>query len=105
MILETTSAPDHFSVRPAGFLGISAIPNLLDELLQALDSSPRLELDLSDVSGIDTAGIQLLMLLRKEASHLGKDVAYVHPSIEVREVFESVGRLDFLDDAVLVAGR
>ena len=41
-------------------------------LLAALDGADELELDLAQVSEIDTAGLQLLILLKKEAQRAGK---------------------------------
>ncbi|MBV5333664.1 STAS domain-containing protein, partial [bacterium] len=46
-------------------------------LLDALASTSELELDLLQVSDIDTAGLQLLILLKKEAQRAGKRVAIV----------------------------
>jgi len=43
-------------------------------LLAALAASERLELDLSAVAEIDTAGLQLLILVKREAAAAGKSV-------------------------------
>ena len=48
-----------------------------NQLLDALSASETLELDLLQVSDIDTAGLQLLILLKKEALRTGKRVAIV----------------------------
>ena len=56
------------------------IYNALDqkhELLDALIGSDDIELDLSQVGKIDTAGLQLLILLKKEALRAGKRVIIV----------------------------
>ncbi|NTV09266.1 MAG: STAS domain-containing protein [Zoogloea sp.] len=55
-------------------------------LLQALEERPALTLDLSNVSEIDTAGIQLLVMARREAERLKKPMAVVAASQAVREV-------------------
>ena len=47
------------------------------KLLDALGSADELELDLMQVGEIDTAGLQLLILLKKEAHKAGKQVTIV----------------------------
>lgn len=48
-------------------------------------------IDLSDVSEIDTAGLQVLLLLRRLARASGRRFALVDPSIPVTEVLELCG--------------
>lgn len=100
-----TSSADPVSIRLETSLGLSQIPSLLDHLLRALDTSEGLEFDLSAVSDIDIAGVQMLLILDKEASALGKEIAFVKPSRAVRELFACLGRMDFFDDRVLVEAR
>ncbi len=57
-----------------GELTIHSAGDRKTELLQALERADRLALDLSAVGEMDTAGLQLLLLLRREAAHLGKAV-------------------------------
>jgi anti-sigma B factor antagonist len=52
--------------------------------IEAACSHEGLCLDLSTVSHIDTAGIQLLLVLRREASQARKDLTFEHPSHAVR---------------------
>ena len=58
------------------------------ELLDALNSADDLELDLSQVGEIDTAGLQLLILLKKEAQRAGKSVRIVGHSQAVSSVID-----------------
>lgn len=58
------------------------------ELLEALAEGRALELDLSQVSEIDTAGLQLLLLVKREASRAGKEVRLTGHSPAVRELIE-----------------
>lgn len=55
-------------------------------LLDALAASDELELDLAQVEEIDSAGLQLLILLKKEAQRAGKRLAIVTPSQPVSEL-------------------
>jgi anti-sigma B factor antagonist len=55
-------------------------------VLAALDAGDVIELDLSGVSELDTAGLQLLLLLKREAEHLGKSLRLSASSEAVLEV-------------------
>jgi len=57
-------------------------------LLEALGRGNRLELDLSAVGDIDTAGLQLLILLKREAREQGKQVVITGHSTPVRQVID-----------------
>ena len=57
-------------------------------LLDALATNSELELNLSQVSEMDTAGLQLLVLLKKEAQRAGKQVRIVAHSQAVSSVID-----------------
>lgn len=57
-------------------------------LLTALAAHPALELDLSGVAEIDTAGFQLLLLVKREAARQGKSAAIVAHSPAVRDTID-----------------
>lgn len=57
-------------------------------LLDALAGTRELELNLSRVDAMDTAGLQLLILLKKEAQLAGKQVRIVAHSQAVSSVIE-----------------
>jgi anti-sigma B factor antagonist len=61
---------------------------LLLEALAAIEAGDELELDLVNVGDIDTAGLQLLLLLKKEAQRAGKRVAIVAHSQAVRALID-----------------
>ena len=57
-------------------------------LLDALATTNELELNLAQVSEMDTAGLQLLILLKKEAQRAGKCVRIVAHSQAVSSVID-----------------
>lgn len=57
-------------------------------LLDALAATNELELNLAQVSEMDTAGLQLLILLKKEAQSAGKCVRIVAHSQAVSSVID-----------------
>lgn len=60
-------------------------------LLAALAAASALELDLGEVDEADTAGLQLLLLLRREGARAGKPVRVLRLSPAVTEVLERYG--------------
>jgi len=71
-------------------------------LLDALSSADELELDLLKVSEIDTAGLQLLILLKKEALRTGKRVGIVAHSQAVRAVIDFCNLAAELGDPLVI---
>ena len=71
-------------------------------LLDALATSDELELDLLQVGEIDTAGLQLLLLLKKEAQKAGKRVAIVAHSRAVRAVIDFCNLATELGDPLVI---
>ena len=81
------------------------IYNALDqkhELLDALIGSDDIELDLSQVGKIDTAGLQLLILLKKEALRAGKRVIIVAHSQPVRSLIDFCNLAAELGDPLVI---
>lgn len=71
-------------------------------LLDALSASDELELDLLSVSEMDTAGLQLLLLLKKEAQRSGKRVSIVAHSQAVRAVIDFCNLATELGDPLVI---
>ena len=57
-------------------------------LLEALSTTDELLLDLSQVGEIDSAGLQLLILLKREAQRAGKSVRVIAHSPAVGSAIE-----------------
>ena len=72
-------------------------------LLDALAASDALELDLMHIGEIDTAGLQLLILLKKEAQKAGKRVSIVAHSQAVRAVIDFCNLAAELGDPLIIA--
>lgn len=73
------------------------------QLMEALNAHPALELDLWGVSEIDTAGFQLLVLLKREAQRLGKSACIVAHSEAVQEVVDFFNMAAAFGDPMLMA--
>jgi len=72
-----------------GELNIYRAAELRLVLLAAISDSPAgLDIDLSGVSEIDSAGVQLLLAARRDLKARGVPLRLVAPSAEVRQLFD-----------------
>jgi anti-anti-sigma factor len=85
-----------------GELSIYRAAELKETLLQALDGAASLEIDLHDISEIDSAGIQLLMLTKSTGQAKSCEVRLVNHSPAVLEVFELLDLAAHFGDPLLV---
>ena len=79
-----------------GELTVATASKLHAALAATLDRHPTLELDLLNVTKLDTAGLQLLLLAGREASARGKSLRWLGFSLVVQEVFELLDLTDLL---------
>lgn len=86
----------------SGELNIYSAATVLQELLQALEIRPQLEISLSEVEEIDTAGIQLLLVLKREAARLGKTLTFVQHSAPVLEVLDLLNLVAELGEPLVI---
>lgn len=75
------------------------------QLLDALNAASGLELDLSQVAEIDTAGLQLLILVKREAARLQKNLSIVAHSPAVRQTLDFCNLTAFFGDPVIITAR
>ena len=88
MTAGETVAPETTALALAGEVTIYRVSALRQTLLEALERASVVEVDLSQVSELDTAGVQLLLFGRRAAEAQGKEVRLRAPSPAVLEVFE-----------------
>jgi anti-sigma B factor antagonist len=69
-----------------GDLTIYDAARLKDELLARLHANSGLTVDLSGITELDTSGVQLLLLLQREASDAHKPLKWAGHSTAVSEV-------------------
>ena len=89
---------------PAAELGaeltIYRADEIKQQLLALLQGSAALEIDLSQVAEIDTAGLQLLMLARREALARGRALRFVRPSAAVDEALALLALAPFFGESI-----
>lgn len=74
-----------------GEMTIYNVRDIKNSLIESLESGSELSLDLSKVNNIDTAGFQMIVAARNEASESGKKVSLLNPAGEVKKIFELYG--------------
>ncbi|MDO6385828.1 STAS domain-containing protein [Uliginosibacterium sp. 31-12] len=87
---------------PVGGITIYNAGELKAQLLQRLEETELLELDLSRVDELDSAGLQVLVLAKREAQRCQRHLAIVAHSAEVQEVFDLLGLARWFGDPMLM---
>lgn len=87
---------------PQGELGIYTAMEQKEALLQVLEQADTAELDLSRLTLLDTSGLQLLLLAKKEAARLGKPFGIVGSCAAVQEVLELCNLTGHFGDQVFI---
>jgi anti-sigma B factor antagonist len=72
------------------------------QLMGGLKAASILELDLSHVSEMDTAGFQLLVMAKRESQRLGHTLRLMAHSPAVREVIDFYNMDAFFGDPMLI---
>lgn len=85
-----------------GELDIYQAAEIKQRLIEELRAHPVLELDLSHVGQMDTAGFQLLALVKQESQRLGSVLRIVGHSAVVREVIEFFNMVAFFGDPLVI---
>ncbi|HTZ00678.1 MAG TPA: STAS domain-containing protein [Rhodocyclaceae bacterium] len=83
-------------------LTIYNVVELKRRLLDAVRAAGGVELDLSQVAEMDTAGFQLLVLAKRESQRLGHTLRIVAHSPAVREVIEFFNMVAYFGDPVVI---
>lgn len=87
------------ALRLDGELTIYGAADLKPQLLTAIVAGAATAVDLSEVTEIDTAGVQLLLLARREAASLGGELRLIAPSPAVCEAFSLLALTAHFDSA------
>ncbi len=80
----------------AGELDIASAPTFEQAVaeLEPVEDSPRLVLDLSELTFMDSTGLRALLVARQEAGESGRELVLRPGPRQVQRVFELSGTLD-----------
>jgi anti-anti-sigma factor len=85
-----------------GEMTIYRAADLKVTVLEALRKTKVLEIDLSGITELDTAGLQVLMLAKQTAAADKRELRLLQHSPAVMEIFEMLDLVAFFGDAVLI---
>lgn len=71
-------------------------------LLSALQQASSVDLDLSGISEIDSAGLQLLLMAKRESLRSGKSLRVVAHSAATLDVIDTCNLAAYFGDPVLI---
>lgn len=97
-----TTADGATRITVDGDLSIYHAAEIKQVLIDEVRAHPVLELDLSHVGEMDTAGFQLLALAKQESQRLGSVLRVVGHSTAVREVIEFFNMVAFFGDPLVI---
>lgn len=76
---------------------------LKDDLLKGLEGCKELEVSLADVGEMDSAGFQLMCLLKREGLAAGKAVRFTDHSPAVLEVMDIFNMASYFGDPLVIS--
>ena len=95
----------HVVLALTGYLDLSTSHLLGAELAAALPQAERVDLDLSDVSFVDSSGLREFVVGYQRAQALGRGYRVTRVSGPVRQMLEIAGMLDYLTEGLAPAGE
>ncbi len=75
------------------------------QLMEVLDKNADVELDLSQVSELDTAGLQLLILAKRECLARNGTLRLVRHSPAVLDVLNMCNMIQFFGDPIVISSQ
>ncbi len=88
--------------RLKGELTIYQAATFKDQLMPILNDKRTLDIDLAQVTELDTAGVQLLMLAKITRAAAGLHLSLSHHSAAVVNVFELLGLVGWFNDPIVM---
>lgn len=101
--VRVENTPSGTRIALAGELNIYAAAALKERLLPAIGESSSIEIDLSEVTEIDSAGLQLMILVKRQSRHSGVAVRLVGHSPEVVDLIELFNLAAFFGDPLVIS--
>ncbi len=81
---------------------IYTVVTLKEDLLGHLENCKELEVSLEEVSEMDSAGLQLMLVMRLEASRTDKELHFVKHSSAVIDMLETLNLAAHLGDPIVL---
>jgi anti-sigma B factor antagonist len=86
-----------------GDMTIYDAKNIKEQIVPLIEKSGDIEIDLSLVNDIDSSGLQILMLIKRELTRRGDNLRLFAHSKSVINVFELCDLANYFGDPVLIS--
>ncbi len=90
-LIQKKKTKEKITLGIEGELTIYSVKDLNNALSDYFGSEKNLEFDMSKISKIDTAGFQLIEMIRREIKNSGRNVLFFNPSAEVAGIYNLFG--------------
>ncbi len=104
VVEKITDATEDAKITLDATLNIQNVSKLYEQIRVLLDGQERIEIDASSVSSVDTATLQLLVVLKQTAIKLHKEVIIDFPSDNFIEAADLLGLSEMLEVDQAAAG-
>lgn len=98
------SATKHALVKLEGEMTIFNARPMADRLLSALPECVGIEVDLSGVTEIDSAGLQIMIAAKALAGQAGKPLVFTGHSPAVQDMLDLTDLAGFFGDPIVIEG-
>lgn len=103
MEINTHKTQDGLLVEMDGEMNIYNAISIKEELFPFFSQPENIEINLSRVRDIDSAGVQLLILAKREISKSGRELRLTNHSRVALEMFELYNLAAYFGDPVLIS--
>ena len=100
--VSNTTAEGAIRLALEGDLTIYHADEIRQRLIDIIQGESRLDLDLSQVMDIDSAGLQVLLLAKREALATGKEMRIVAHSPAVQELLDFLNVAAYFGDPLVI---
>lgn len=102
--IQCNKHQEPFALALEGELTIYHTAQVKEQLLDYVKQADELEVDLTQVTDLDGAGVQLLMFVKREAMREGTDLRLTGHSRIVLDIFELLNLAPYFGDPLLISG-
>ncbi len=88
-----------------GEMTIFRAQELREAIIPVISGNDEIEIDLSNVTEVDAAGMQLMVSVKLEAILRGKTLRYVGHSKPIMDMIDLSGLGEFFGDQVIIASQ
>ena len=96
MEIKKTQLGDIVNLSVSGRLDTATAPALQEEIISAFEYAAEIEIDMSDLVYVSSAGLRVFLLSEKTAKAQKKALRLSHVSTDVKAIFDMTGFSEIL---------